>query len=275
MIGMRASAFLLVAAIGAVAVPARADQKACVDAHQEAQRLRKSLDLLGARSRLVVCAGASCPSLVQKDCSDWLTDITHEIPSVIVSAKDEGGHELSDISVSVDGKLVAEKLDGKPIELNPGVYRFRYERPGAEPIEQSVMLQTGVANRVVEVTFPGGLAEKKKRVKTPVATWVLGGIGVAGFVSFAYFGLEARSEYKDKERECGSACDPNSTDSIRNKFTISDVSLVVSVLAFGGASYLYFTRPYEAVGSEKSATRTRVRVGATPRGGFASVTHDF
>jgi hypothetical protein len=258
-----------------IATPVRADKAACMSSHRAAQQLRKDQKLIEARAELVTCAGASCPGMVQTDCSAWLGEIAREIPSVIVSAKDEGGHELVDVAVSVDGKTVAERLDGKPIELNPGAYQFRYTRKGADPIQSEVLLQTGVANRIVEVTFPGGLPEKK-RVKTPLATWVLVGVGGAAFASFAYFGLTARSEYQDAESRCGDpGCPSEETDPIRKKLLIADVSLVISLAAFAGAGYFYATRPYEKVPAEARRATPSLRLSASSGGGFASITGSF
>jgi hypothetical protein len=254
---------------------AHADNAACMDAHRTAQSLRKEQKLIEARSELVTCAGASCPGMVQTDCSGWLGEIAREIPSVIVSAKDEGGHELSDVSVSVDGKIVVQRLDGKPIELNPGAYKFRYQRKGAEPIESEVILQTGVGNRIVEVTFPGGLPEKK-RVKTPITTWVLVGVGGAAFASFAYFGLKGRSEYSDAESSCGDAgCRSDETDPIRKKFLIADVSLAISIAAFAGAGYFYVTRPYESAPTAARRSAPTLRFTASRDGGFAALRGSF
>jgi hypothetical protein len=253
---------------------ARADKNACMDSHRSAQRLRKEQKLIEARAELVTCAGASCPGMVQTDCSQWLGEIAREIPSVIVSAKDQGGHELSDVTVSVDGKTVADRLDGKPIELNPGAYRFKYQRKETT-IENEVVFQTGVGNRIVEVEFPGGLPEKK-RVKTPVATWVLVGIGGAAFASFAYFGLSGRSDYNDAESRCGDpGCPSSETDSIRTKFLIADISLVVSLASFAGAGYFYVTRPYETVPSDARRSAPRLRFTASSEGGFAALSGSF
>jgi len=272
---MKLQTFLISAGLCSIALPALADANACMDAHRSAQKLRKDQKLIEAREQLVACAGAKCPGMVQSDCSQWLGEIGHEIPSVIVSAKDEGDHELTNVSVSIDGKRVAEKLDGKPIELNPGAYKFRYEKSKSEPIEADVVLKTGVANRVVEVVFPGGLPERK-RVKPPLVTWILVGTGSAALLSFTYFGLRGRSEYNDKENECGtSGCPSSETDSIRTKFLIADISLVISLASFAGAGYFYLTRPYETVPAAAKREAPRIGIAVTPRGGFASVTTRF
>jgi hypothetical protein len=271
---MRRMGFALALAVIASVPLAHAEESACMDAHRAAQRLRKDQKLLEAREQLVTCAGAKCPGMVQTDCAEWLGEIRGEIPSVIVSAKDEGGHELSDVSVSVDGKRVAERLDGRPIELNPGAYRFRYEREGQETIEAEVVLKTGVGNRVVEVVFPGGLPEKK-RIKTPVVTWVLLGTGTAAFASFAYFGLSGRSDYEQAEDDCYPSCTDADKDPIRTKLLIADISLIISLASFAGAGYFHFTRPYETVAAEARRTTPRLQVRLAPGAGFASVATSF
>jgi hypothetical protein len=248
-------------AIPAFVSEARADADSqCVQAHLDAQRLRREQKLVAARARMVQCAGSTCPALVRADCASWLDDASRSIPSVVVSARDEGGHELTDVSVSIPGRMPSRRIDGTPIELDPGAYRFRYERPGAQPIERDVLLQTGVRNRVIEVTFPGG-RRAQQRPKPPVVAYVLAGVSAVAIGSFTYFGLKGRSEYLELEDRCDTSCTSDDTAPGRKHLLIADISLGVAALSLAGAGYFFFI--YTPQTSE---------VG---RGGFASVVTRF
>jgi hypothetical protein len=266
-------------ALACVSAPARAEDAqaaTCVQAHRDAQQLRREEKLVETRSRLVVCAGAACPSLVQQDCTRWLDEVSKSIPSVVVSAKDEGGHELRDVTVSVKDHFSGRAVDGTPIELDPGAYSFHYERPGAKPIDADVVLQTGVRNRIVEVVFPGGKPPPKARPKPPVIAYVLAGTGAVAFASFSYFGLKGRSEYNDLKDSCGTRCPPDAGDSARRNFRISDISLAISALTLGGAAYyFFFWTPSDASRGEQAARHPALQLGASAKSGFVSVTTPF
>lgn len=237
----------------------------CVKAHHDAQLLRRERKLKEARARLVTCAGQSCPDLVQKDCSKWLDQVSKAIPSVVISAKDEGGHELTDVTVSVKDHLAPRPVDGSPIELDPGAYHFVYQRPGGKRIERSVVLQEGVQNRLVEVEFPGGRS-KSEKPPPPAVAYVLAGVGVAGLASFSYFGLKGRGEYLDLEHSCAPACSPHAGDAARRHFLIADVSLGVAAVSLAASAYYFWWWPAR---HEKVVTKRgpAVSITAAPLGG--------
>jgi hypothetical protein len=49
-----------------------ADQAACLNASSQGQTLRDGHKLIAAREQFQLCANASCPGVVQKDCTMWL-----------------------------------------------------------------------------------------------------------------------------------------------------------------------------------------------------------
>ncbi len=128
------------------------NEDACVTAYDRAQSRRKNLELLGAKSDLQVCARAECPQAIASDCSQWLTDIATEIPSVVVSATGLSGQEVLDVVVSADGVKVTDRLGVKALELDPGEHRLAFEHAG-QIIERTVLLRVGQRNLSVEVAF--------------------------------------------------------------------------------------------------------------------------
>src|SRR5688500_15438511 len=100
-----ACAAVVIGAAGALASNARAaDRDVCVDAATEGQTLRDRGELLAARRAFVACAQQSCPSVVSTQCGQWLVDIEHRIPRVVFRVEDAAGMDLSDASISVDGR---------------------------------------------------------------------------------------------------------------------------------------------------------------------------
>src|SRR5204862_4599473 len=116
--------------------------------------------------------------------------------------------DVLDARVLVDEKVVATRLDGIAVEIDPGVHRIHFEVAGRPPIELTVVLVEGQKNRVVEATWrdepppvpvvPGPAVPQEPPPPpvpvevtrpVPVLTYVLGGVGVAGLASFTAFAL--------------------------------------------------------------------------------------
>jgi len=103
----------------------------------------------------------------------------------------------------------------------------------------------------------------------PAGVWVLGGVGLVGLSSFAYFGATGKSGENRLARTCAPTCNPNDVDASHRKFLIADISLGVSAVAFAGAAYFYFTRP------TKHKQATLFGVAPLARGGAAFVRASF
>src|SRR5690242_17352112 len=117
----RAASILVVLSLASHASVVVAQPKSeCVEAHADAQMLRKKERLTEAREKLALCAHKSCPALVQKDCTQWLAEVDAEQPTIVVVAKDENGADTLDVKVSLDGKLVSESLGAGAVAVDPG-----------------------------------------------------------------------------------------------------------------------------------------------------------
>src|SRR5262245_7790898 len=80
------------------------DKKVCLAAAAQGQTLRDAHKLVEAREQFRTCAREQCPRVVQKDCVAWLSDVEKNLPSVVLTAKDEAGADIVEGKVSVDGK---------------------------------------------------------------------------------------------------------------------------------------------------------------------------
>jgi len=251
-----------------------ADEKvACVAASDKASAMRADAKLLASREQLLICAREACPAPVRKDCARRLSDLEEALPSIVISAKDAGGHDLIDVKTTIDGTLLGEKLDGKAITIDPGTHVFKFEHGQDPPVEEQVLVAEGVKNRVVTVTFappktsgskdgpPGTTAEK---TSVPIATWVLGGVGVVALGSFAYFGLSARSRADDLRNTCAPACASSDVDALTTRIRIADISLGVGVIALGSATLVWVL---SSGGNGKDHGSTGMHVGIAPLSG--------
>lgn len=243
------SAFAL--AMIAAARPASADERAqCVAASEKAQQLKNAGKLSEAREQLVICGRAECPKLVQQDCTQWMSDLLGVLPSVVPGAKDRRGRDIVDVKVTVDGKVVTETLDGKPILVDPGVHNFHFETKGAPAIDEKIVVRQGEKNRIVTVTFALGedpdAAKKPGRIDVgrdsdrrdhdtggsslPIAAFVVGGLGLAALGTALYINLDANADARKLRDECAPKCNPSDVDDVEQRRIIAGVTA-----AAGGA----------------------------------------
>jgi len=231
----------------ALARPARADDETatCIAAHLDAQRLQRDRQVRAARDTLVKCSRPVCPPLVRQECSTMFAEIDRAIPTVVLEARDAEGRDIADARVSIGARTLSERLDGRAVEIDPGEHVFRFERPGAAPVETRVIVREGDKGRRVGVTFPP-TAEQPAEMHRDVHPlfWVAGGVGVVGlglFGALGIAGLSARADLDD--RGCKPSCPGEEVDRPRNLFIGADISLAIGVAALVAAPIVYFTSP--------------------------------
>jgi hypothetical protein len=249
-----------VASTLAVACPANAqekfDKKECSGAAEKTQRLRSEGKLREAREQALICARAQCPGVIRKDCEPWLSEIDAALPTIVVGAKD-GGKDVIDVKVSIDGTQVATVLEGKAIPINPGSHTFKYEREGSETVEEKVVIREGEKARQVTVVFPSKIVMKDEPKKnlydrgadekpgggSIVPGVIVGVLGLAGVGSFFFFHLSAKSDLDDMRVRCAPRCAESDVSDVNTKILIADVSLGAGVVALGIGTYLILSRP--------------------------------
>jgi hypothetical protein len=77
----------------------------------------------------------------------------------------------------------------------------------------------------------------------PWITYALGGLSLAAIGATTYFGLSAIGEQNEKLDTCAPLCSTAQIREVSRPALAADISLLVAVLAGGGAVYTYWTRP--------------------------------
>lgn len=258
----------LVAALVSTLAPAiaRADKPdvpACLAAHEGAQLNRRDRALLDAASKLRVCTSDACPSMVRADCVTWLAEVQRDTPSVVLEARADEG-VLVDVLVTMDQKPLASRLDGRQIELDPGVHRFRFEAPGKAPIEQLVVLRDGEKAHLVSASWetPKAPVVEQPVVRTerytPSYVYVVGAVGIAAVAAGTVFFVSASGKRSDLESSCKPFCSTDDVSSLKARYLLGNVGVGVGVAALATAVVLFVLRPErpvpQAAPTERAAT---------------------
>jgi len=250
-------------------------KKECLSQHEQSQVLKQASKLKAARESLLTCSRDVCPSFIRADCVEWLGQLDRSIPSVVPTAKVNKRDETN-VRVTVDGQLAATRLDGKPIELDPGVHTFKFELSPWPPVEQQILVAEGEKNRTVSVQFGKGDDEKEPEVPMyrpfPTIDYVLAGTAIVGIGTFALFGSLGQSGKKDLQNSgCAPFCSTTDVNSkVKSKFLIGDIGLGVAVGSVVLGVILYATRPaYPIPGAEEPKKPSAVPTPPPKKTSFA------
>jgi hypothetical protein len=184
--------------------------------------------------------------IVRNDCATWLAEVDQLMPSVVVQARDVHGIDLVDVRVLVDGELVASHLDGLAVAVDPGNHLFQFETQGVPPQQQQLLIREGEKGRALTITLaapPPPPPEPKPGRRLPTATYILGGIGIAGMAGFTYFGIKGTLEAWELRDTCGptKTCTDSQVAAVHRELVVADISLAVGLVSLGSALYIYLT----------------------------------
>lgn len=246
---------MLTALAAARALPAQAHDEtskgACRNAYESAQLLRRNEELLAAREQLRICGAEACPAMTRTDCVRWLAEVEGGIPSVVFEARTSIG-PVFDVSARVDGAVRVKELDGRPLEVDPGLHTFAFERTGSPPLEQKVILREGQKNWLVVADWRTPKPEDtlarvpRSHVDRPVpaSVYVTAGIAALGFADFAIAGTLGNSLKGDLEASgCTPFCPRDQVNALRTRYVVADVGLAIGVAELASTVVLFLTRP--------------------------------
>ena len=251
------------------AAPALADKDVCINAYEQTQTLRKDGKLVLARQQATVCSKDNCPAILAKDCTKWTSELDAQTPTILVEAKNASGGDVTDVRVKVDNVAVIEKLDGKPIPVDPGSRTLHFESDGYAPVEKTVTLKENEKGHKVSFVFAAAAATSAKpddggARPIPTAVWVFGGVAVAAFATSAIFTIDGLGKKSDLDA-CKPHCNADDVDSMNARFTFADVALGAGVVAAAASLYLFLSRPAQA--STKDARGSKdARIRLLPGG---------
>ena len=274
------AAFALFAPPATAADPTTAD---CLAANDKSISLRNEHKLLAARAQLLVCAAASCPADIRKECTRRIDQVNASVPTVVFEAKDGSGNDLTAVKVKMDGEILVERLEGSAISLDPGAHTFMFETAGQATITKQLVVREGQKDRREPIQFG---APPSAALPTPLASAVaptpmavapvaetpssgLGaqktvalvalGVGVVGLGVGTMFGLQSMSKHNEAADACPAACTSQSGvdlwDQARSRGNLATIGFAVGGVGLVGGALLWFT-----AGSE----RANVRVGVGP-----------
>lgn len=247
---------ILFSAVGGTSAAYAGEKEACLAASVEGQQSRAAGKLVEAKEKFLVCAREVCPPIVRQDCSTWNDEVAKVIPTVSVGVKDAQGHDMFDVRVSVDGRVVTEHLDGKSFPIDPGTHVVRAEDGAHAPVEERILVKEGEKARPVNLKFaapkpqgdakPGdpapespGADESPGRSPFP---FVVLGVGVAATAVGIGLHFKGKGDFPSNCDETTKVCSPGpgvdvaqTSDAAQSAVNLRNVG---TALAVGGSAFI-------------------------------------
>ena len=252
----------------------------CLAATEASLKSGNEHHLRTERNQLLVCAAATCPADIRKECVRRIEAVNAAMPTILFEAKDATGNDLSAVKVTMDGVVIAERLEGVPLSIDPGAHVFVFETAGHLAVTRRFVLRESEKDRREGIAFTAGeptatsqapfFTPSPEPVKQSLGTQkALGlataGVGVAALAVGSAFGLAAISKKDRAQQECPNLCStPSQVDDWSEAKAEGDVSTVLFVVggvALAGAAVLWFTAP-----AQTSAAGVTARVGLSRQG---------
>jgi hypothetical protein len=266
---------------GGLARTADPTKEECVKASESGQGLLLRRRLEEARAQFLLCVTARCPAVLRDDCTQRLEEIRRVQPSIVFEAKDGAGHDLSDVKVTVDGRPLADRLDGTGLAVDPGEHTFVFEVAGRPQVTRKLVLYEGEKSRREVVAFAGNPPEgtsqrvplatgatevRAESAAAPRSSWstqktmalLLAGGSAAGIAVGTIFGLEAidRNNQSNADGHCdATGCDPTGKQLRKDALsaaTVSTIAFGAGAAAFVGGVVLWVTAPSTSGSSSTS-----------------------
>jgi hypothetical protein len=230
----------------------------CADAFEQSQRLRNSFRYLQASAEALRCASLLCGAALSEACGGLYSDLQTATPSIVFGARSDDGSELGKVVVRIDSNALGASIDGTPLLLDPGNHEFTFTAIGFRPLRKTVVVLAGerfrpivaVLTKAESTGAQGPLVGEQSlapapRQGIPVASYVLGGVGIAGFAGFVGFRVAGASDYAALARDCEPTCSRTSVDAARQKYVLSYVGLAVGGAASIAAVTLYLVSAHQ------------------------------
>ena len=146
---------------------------ACAAAYKDSLLLEQDGQLMAARAKLQMCARPVCGSVVRR-CAGRLSRVEADLPTIVPAATDDAGRPIAETEVSIDGKPLLSRVDGRSLTVDPGPHEFVFETAGTPPATVKVNIPVGRRNQPIAAVLhvPDGSparAEPAKAAPPPPA----------------------------------------------------------------------------------------------------------
>jgi hypothetical protein len=252
-------------------------ERDCSAVYEAAREQELAGRLQEATSIFQNCAIDSCNNPIRQTCEAKLFRLELDVPSVVPLVKDHTGEPIVDVQVTMDGRLLASRLDGRALSVDPGLHVFVFSADGAEIGRRKLVIAQGQRNRELWMELPAPAVERaaqsdgtapteelSDRVQASAvakhaeaaaprsanlasepqgdgpgaAPYLLGGTALLGAGAYVLLSTWARGDNRQL-KTCSPNCPADSVTHIRSLYLAADISLGVAIASALGSAALF------------------------------------
>jgi hypothetical protein len=278
---------------------------ACMAARNWAEARSDAGHLLEARELLLSCTKPVCGASAIQQCSARLSRLESDIPTIIPVVTNTQGEPVVDVEVRTEGTVLASRLDGRGLLVDPGMHEFSFSTGDHVFATRKILIVEGQRNRTIAVSLPAPataspplataasapaeapvpektaepeapppvLEPRRERHGPSLLVYGLGGLGLASLGAGALLTFWGNRDNAALS-SCSPTCIPADTAHIRALYLASDITFGVGAAALGTAAVLFFTTRSRSDAHPPQAAYV-FSLEPTRGGSLASVTGTF
>jgi len=244
----------------------------CLAANEASLAARSQQKLRDARAKLLLCAAPSCPRDVREECTRGVNEINAALPTIVFEAKDDAGADLIAVKVTMDGEVLADRLEGAALPVDPGAHTFAFESAGHSKTEKQFLIREGDKGRRERIVLGAGVAGAESvapgttLTSSPVGGAPSSGLGGrrigalvaagAGVVAAGIgigFGLRSKAKRDDAKKvcpdpECPDMNGVNLWNQAVSAGNVATAAFIVSAVGLAGGVALWIVGAPESSG---------------------------
>lgn len=244
----------------------------CEASLSHAKQLTDSGRLRDSLAEFAQCTLPKCSEAIRQECSQLLDATKSRGPQVVFDVKDSQGVDAHDVRIEMDGELLAAKIDGSPLSVDPGLHRVTFQISGQPMQVREYTFRDYERDRLETISFMASnisspaekspAADRRQESSTSALSQqqttalIIGGAGVASIALGGVFALRASSRRSEAESVCPSRSECESqfgTDRWNESHqwtTAAQIAVTLGVATIAGGAVLWWTD--DAAGSKTS-----------------------
>jgi hypothetical protein len=233
----------------------------CDLTYKRALKLEREGKLIEAQAAWQACAKSACGSFVQRQCRIRYEQLVADTPSIVPTVSDAQGAPVVDVEVTMDGDVLASRIDGRALSIDPGLHEFVFQKNKEVLATQKIIILQGQRNHPVAVKLErpkepppvvaarpappeprvpaAALSElpaaepKHRSLFGPYTLLGTGLLALGGYGVLTYWGRVDN----DKLAHCTPNCLQASVDHVHDLYLYANISLSAGIVAVvtGGA----------------------------------------
>lgn len=232
----------------------------CATAFEQAQRLRKSGQLLEAGEKFRVCGGPACPDVMHAECLQRLDEVERSTPSLVLRTSPD----VEQARAALDDD-VSRPIDGVAIAVDPGPHSVTVEARGYRTLSKRFIVSEGEKLKVVELDLvrlapdalstpgPAGQASSSTKLWWPLM--LASGVALTGAGVGVGFGVAARGNERALD-DCAPRCSKSRVEHVKDQYLLANVSFGVGAAGLVAAAVLLIFPPSSKRASSAQAAAT-------------------